>query len=81
MRLNKGLITVALAAVLVAVAACAPEGQREMGGDAGGDIRNLSDDMNMHGEDDAITRIFYGTPRMGLGIERSEDARADDEGS
>jgi hypothetical protein len=64
--------------IVLTLAACAPEGQRERGGDVGGDIRNISESMNMHGEDDAMDRIFYDTPRMGLGIERSYGARAGD---
>ena len=78
MKLSKRLMAITLTVTLLAIAACAPEGQRELGGDAGGDIRNLSDPVRMHGEDDAITRIFYDTPRMGLGIERSENAQTDD---
>jgi hypothetical protein len=79
MTLNRRRFTLILCTVtLLLIAACAPEGQRERGGDVGGDIRNLSESMNMHGEDDSIDRIFYETPRMGLGIERSQDARADD---
>lgn len=80
MRLNRRYGALLLSAgLLLVTAACAPEGQRERGGDAGGDIRNLSDSMNIHGEDDAMTRIYYETPNMGMGIERSQDARADDD--
>ncbi len=82
MRSSKRFICALLASgILLALVACAPEGQRERGGDTGGDIRNLSDSMNMHGEDDAMTRIYYETPLMGEGIERSRDARADDDES
>jgi hypothetical protein len=82
MRLNKRYIASLMSAgILLALTACAPEGQRDRGGDAGGDIRNLSDSMSMHGEDDAMDRIYYQTPRMGQGIERSQDARADDDES
>jgi hypothetical protein len=79
MRLNRRFTTILIAAFLLILAACAPEGQREVGGGSGGDIGNLGDDINMHGEDDSMTRIFYETPRMGQGIERSQDARGDDD--
>jgi hypothetical protein len=78
MKSSRRLAVVITAAMLLVLAACAPEGQRELGGGAGGDIGNWSDPVRMHGEDDMETRIFYETPRMGLGIERSQDARGDD---
>lgn len=80
MRLNRRYVVALLSAgMLLAFTACAPEGQRERGGGVGGDTRNLSDSMNLHGEDDPMTSVYYETPRMGLGIERSQDARADDD--
>jgi hypothetical protein len=82
MILNRRRFAIALCtAALLLIGACAPEGQRERGGDVGGDIRNLGDSINMHGEDDAMERMYYQTPRMGLGIERSRDERADDDES
>jgi hypothetical protein len=78
---KRTILSLLTAGVLLILVACAPEGQRERGGHSGGDIRNLSDSMNMHGEDDAQTSIWYETPRMGLGIERSQDARSDDDES
>jgi hypothetical protein len=78
---RRKLAVIVCSAALVLFGACAPEGQRERGGDVGGDIRNLGDSINMHGEHDANERMFYQTPHMGQGIERSRDARADDEES
>lgn len=79
MRLSRRTVTLFLCSCILAlVTACAPEGQRERGGDAGGDIGNRSDPVNMHGEQDPVDRIFYQTPRSGMGIERSQDAQTDD---
>lgn len=79
MTLNrKATIPAVLLSLTFVLAGCIPEANRERGGDAGGDIGNWADDIVMHGEDDVTNRIYYETPYMGQGIERSQDARADD---
>ena len=77
MRSNsrRSLAVIALAG-LMALAGCIPEANRERGGDAGGDIRNVGHPVQMHGQEDGRVRMFYETPSMGKGIERSGSAAA-----
>ena len=63
---------------IIALTGCIPEANRERGGGPGGDIGNRPDTVQMHGEHDAIDRIYYETPTMGRGIEVDRNARDDD---
>lgn len=68
-RLIRRILVIASAISLLLLAACAPEGQRERGGGAGGDIQNTGQVIQMHGDGDNVQRVYYDTPAMGLGLE------------
>jgi hypothetical protein len=67
---------VVLLAFGAALVGCAPEGNRERGGDPGGDIGNWGRPVQMHGEDDPVHQIYYGTPLRGQAIEKAGSAGA-----
>jgi hypothetical protein len=69
-------LAIILATLMLALAACTPEERRERGGDRGGDIGNTGRVVRMHGDVDAVEKIYYQTPPMGKGIERSGQAGA-----
>jgi hypothetical protein len=60
-----------LFATILLLSGCIPEANRERGGGPGGDIGNRSEQINMHGDVDGRERMYYETPLMGKGIERS----------
>jgi hypothetical protein len=62
--------------VAVLLTGCIPEANRERGGGSGGDIGNWGHPVRMHGDEDPTQRIYYQTPSMGRGIERSGSAGA-----
>ena len=52
-----------LAAIAIGLTACGPEGSRERGGGAGADVRNWDrDEIELHGNDNEVERIYYQTP-------------------
>ena len=57
------LLPLALLALALSLAACGPEADRERGGGEGADIGNHGDEVQLHGGDPAIDRIYYRTPR------------------
>lgn len=76
MRSNRRLAPALLIALTLLLAGCTPEGTRERGGDAGADPGNHSSTVNIHGDTDPVERIYYQTPLVGRGIERSGRAGA-----
>lgn len=78
MRLNRRLAPVILIALTLLLAGCTPEGSRERGGGAGADPGNHAFTVDIHGDSDPAERIYYQTPSMGRGIERSGRAGAID---
>lgn len=76
MRSSRRLAPAALLVLSLLLAACTPEGSRERGGDRGGDPGNQSESVTLHSEDELMERIYYQTPSVGRGIERSDRAGA-----
>jgi hypothetical protein len=71
---SRRLVLVCVLGMALFLAGCIPEANRERGGDSGGDIGNWSHPVRMHGDEDPTERMYYQTPSMGRGIERSRDA-------
>jgi hypothetical protein len=70
---RRRLLLAIIAASAFALAGCIPEANRERGGGPGGDIGNWSEEMTMHGDTPGEERMYYETPLMGKGIERSRN--------
>jgi hypothetical protein len=72
----KRSILIGLIVLGTAVAACAPEGVRQRGGDPAADIGNHGFPVQMHGDVDPVRHIYYQMPLVGKGIQTSGSAGA-----
>jgi hypothetical protein len=56
------ILPAALLALALGLAACGPEADRDRGGGDGADVGNVDEDVELHGEDPPVERIYYQTP-------------------